>query len=211
MMMLATSPSCRRALTGSDFAIVDSAYLAALWFLKTGRRLHRVSGFELMRAFVASGVARSRGALFLVNPSDTDRDYNLELLRREGFEIDVEHCYTAPMYDAVHIVDEELLRRLEAVRPAYVMLNVGGGVQEPLGLYLKEKLSFLPGIMCTGAAIAFLTGRQASIPTVADRLGLGWFMRCLSDPKRFVPRYVSSLGLARLVAQFGSELPPPVG
>ena len=38
---------------------------------------------------------------------------------------------------------------------AYILINLGSGIQEPLGLYLNENLNFKPGIICTGAAIAF--------------------------------------------------------
>jgi N-acetylglucosaminyldiphosphoundecaprenol N-acetyl-beta-D-mannosaminyltransferase len=46
-----------------------------------------------------------------------------------------------------------------------------------------------PVILCTGAAIAFFTGGQAKIPTWADRLYLGWFLRIMENPGSFIPRY----------------------
>jgi N-acetylglucosaminyldiphosphoundecaprenol N-acetyl-beta-D-mannosaminyltransferase len=210
MTMLDKDEQCRRAIESSDFAIVDSAYLASLWWLYKRRRLKRTSGLKFLRAFIASDMARKRGDLFLVNPTDDDRDQNLALLRSNGFEIDEALCYTAPNYNKRCVEDEELLTRLEKHRPRFVMLNVGGGVQEPLGRFLKARLSYLPGIICTGAAIAFLTGRQASISPRADALGAGWLLRSLSDPKRFVPRYAASLRLASMIFRYGSEMPPLV-
>lgn len=207
LVMVATDPRCRAALSGADFAIVDSAYLRALWWLFKRKWLRRVSGLEFLRNFLASDIAKPRGALFLVNPSDEHRDANLELLRSQGFDITETECYTAPIYDKDRIEDPELLRRLNATRPRYVLLNVGGGVQEPLGLYLKANLSYMPGIICTGAAIAFLTGMQAPISERADAWGLGWLVRSLDDPRQFVPRYLSSLQLARLVFQYGADMP----
>ena len=46
-----------------------------------------------------------------------------------------------------------------------------------------------PVILCTGGAIAFLTGGQANIPTWADRMYLGWLFRVCQSPKTFLPRY----------------------
>ena len=66
---------------------------------------------------------------------------------------------------------------------------------EGLGEWLRERLDPCPGIVCTGAAVAFLAGTQAKIPVGADRSGLGWLMRCIYEPKKFIPRYWSALPL----------------
>jgi N-acetylglucosaminyldiphosphoundecaprenol N-acetyl-beta-D-mannosaminyltransferase len=208
LTMLDTNLECRRALEASDFAIVDSAYLALLWRLLKGKRLTRVSGLEFIRRFVAAPDARKRGSLFLVNPTDEDRDANLSMLREKDFDVSVDECYTAPLYERGAVRDNTLLQLIEAKRPRYVLLNLGGGVQEPLGRFLKQSMSYSAAIICTGAAIAFLTGRQARISPRADAWGLGWLMRSLSDPARFVPRYLSSIRLASLVLKHGSHMPP---
>lgn len=49
-----------------------------------------------------------------------------------------------------------------------------------------------PAIICTGAAIAFLSGGQANIPPWADRLYLGWLLRILNNPRSFIPRYFNA-------------------
>jgi UDP-N-acetyl-D-mannosaminuronic acid transferase (WecB/TagA/CpsF family) len=65
----------------------------------------------------------------------------------------------------------------------------------------------MPAIHCIGAAIAFLSGDQVHIPAWADRFYLGWLFRCLSSPKRYVPRYLDAFGLAPLLWRYRSELP----
>ena len=90
------------------------------------------------------------------------------------------------------------------------MLNLAGGKQEVLGAWLKSQLSPPKGIVCTGAAIAFLAGTQAIIPSWADRAGLGWLFRCLYEPKKFVPRYWQALPLLSLVWKYREKMPPAV-
>ena len=58
-----------------------------------------------------------------------------------------------------------------------MIINLGGGVQEKLGLYLKRNLNHETKIICTGAAIAFLTGLQANIPNIVDKIYMGWLWR----------------------------------
>ena len=86
-------------------------------------------------------------------------------------------------------------------------MNLAGGKQEVLGAWLRERLEPSPGIVCTGAAVAFLAGTQAKIPVWADRSGLGWLMRCLYEPRKFIPRYWSALPLLGMVARYRERSP----
>ena len=86
-------------------------------------------------------------------------------------------------------------------------MTLGGGTQERLGLYLKQKLQGRPAIHCVGAAIAFLSGDQVQIPRWADRLYLGWVFRCVSNPPRYMPRYWDARKLYALMKKYGSTLP----
>ncbi len=98
------------------------------------------------------------------------------------------------------------MRILEARRPAVIFVNVGGGVQEQLGWFLRRSLSYRPAILCTGAAIAFLTGGQADIPPWADRFYLGWLLRVLENPARFGRRYLASIGLVEMLVRYREKL-----
>ena len=79
------------------------------------------------------------------------------------------------------------------------MINLGSGVQEPLGYYLKQNLKFNTGIICTGAAISFFTGSQVNISPLIDRLGVGWLWRCIKNPTVFIPRYLKAFRLFFLI------------
>jgi len=123
-----------------------------------------------------------------------------------------EEAYIAPMYPAKNLKDEVLYEQLRGRNPSMVVLCIGGGVQERLGYWLRERyrqdgIHKCPTILCTGAAIGFLSGNQVRIPVWADRLYLGWLMRCLHNPKTFIPRYLSAVPLAYLIARYGSKDP----
>jgi UDP-N-acetyl-D-mannosaminuronic acid transferase (WecB/TagA/CpsF family) len=205
---LPRSAAYRRALHGADWVIPDSGLMVLVWnalHAATPKlRLARYSGLRLLREVLPRPEVQSPGTTFWIMPGVEDQDRNLRWLRENGFPaLSESDCYIAPMYRAAadgSIVDEALLHRLEERRPRVVFVNVGGGVQEQLGWYLRQKLSYRPAILCTGAAIAFLTGGQAAIPVWADRLYLGWLLRILRDPARFGRRYWASIGLVKLMA-----------
>ncbi len=194
------------ALTKSDMAIADSRYMTLLWFLFRGIKVERISGLTFLIEFLKIPELRFQGSLFLVNPNDEEGLANRNYLQTQGIDVPEEFCYSAPMY-AKQVQDPILMSMLEKVKPSYILINIGGGQQEKLALYLRENLSYRPSIICTGAAIAFLSGRQAHIPSWADHIGLGWLWRCFQNPRKFIPRYFSALSLMFLIIKYGATLP----
>jgi len=197
----------REALLGSDFAITDSSYMILLWLILRRENLPRISGVRYLRGLLDQPGFRKAGATFWIMPSADDRRANREWLDRQGTVVDAEACVVAPIYPAGRLEDPTLVAQIEARHPAYVIINVGGGVQERLGYFLRTHLSYRPAILCTGAAIAFLSGRQIAIPVWADRLRLGWLFRSLASPKTFPPRLWKSLRLAKLLWKYGENAP----
>ena len=104
--------------------------------------------------------------------------------------------------------DDALATKIDSHPPAHIVVGIGGGVQEKLGLFLKENLRARPAIHCIGAALAFLTGDQPPIPMWADRFYLGWFFRLLRQPRVFGPRYLSAFKLPSLIFRYRDTLPP---
>ena len=88
---------------------------------------------------------------------------------------------------------------INKLKPNFILINIGGGTQEVLGLYLKEKLAFKPTIICTGAAISFFTKDQAPINRFIDQFYLGWFVRLIFNPSVFLKRYLYSLRLIPMI------------
>lgn len=197
---LAADAAYREAVEKSDFAITDSGFMVLLWNILAGPRLSRISGLKLLRALLDGSALKEEGASFWIMPSPAELETNLAWLNRHGCPVRREECAVAPLYDPGPLADPDMLQRIEARKPRYVVINIGGGAQERLGYYLRTHLSYRPTILCTGAAIAFLAGAQATIPPWADAFMLGWFFRCLQAPARFIPRYVKALQLVFILA-----------
>jgi UDP-N-acetyl-D-mannosaminuronic acid transferase (WecB/TagA/CpsF family) len=105
------------------------------------------------------------------------------------------------------LADPALLDRLNRLRPQHVIMTIGGGTQERLGLYLKRNLAYRPAIHCIGAAIAFLSGDQVHIPVWADKFYLGWLFRSIAEPRRYGPRYWDAFKLFPLMRRYRDRLP----
>ena len=207
---LVKSASYREALSTADLVLTDSGFMVLLWRAYTREKLPRHSGLKFIRAVLDRPELKQPGAVFWVMPSVDEDVRNRAWLVAQGFPVTSDDVYLAPHYPAGPIHDEELVRRIEARRPRIVMLAIGGGVQDRVGLMLRDRLPHRPAILCLGAAIAFLTGGQTAIPPWADKLMLGWLLRLLSNPRKFWRRYWDALSLAPLLWRHRAQLPPLV-
>ena len=134
-----------------------------------GDNIRRLSGLEYLAELLTRADVRQPGRTFWIMPNPESASRNLLWLHRQGIEVFSEDVYLAPLYQNV-IEDEVLLQAVRERRPAHIVIALGGGTQEKLGLYLKRNLKPVPAIHCIGAAIAFPQRRPGSDSPWADRL-----------------------------------------
>lgn len=207
MINLCRDEDYRRALLASDLAIADSGLMVLLWKFFTGERVPRISGLEHVKRLLEHASVRQAGATLWVVPTEKAREKLLHFLRSRNLATSEAEVYVAPKYGRP-VQDEALLAIVRQGHPTHIVIAVGSGVQDKLGLYLIQKLDFRPAIHCIGAALGFLTGDQVHIPDWADRFYLGWFLRSLAQPRVFIPRFWSARKLPWLIWKFREKLPP---
>jgi len=201
------SPDYRDALLNADLAITDSAFMVLIWNRLQTIPIKRLSGLEYLRELLLEPDVREPGNTLWIMASPVSAKRNLDWLAGQGIVIPEDNIYMAPMYGNAPIDDPALLERLNRLRPQHVVVTIGGGTQERLGLYLKRNLAYRPAIHCIGAAIAFLSGDQVHIPVWADKFYLGWLFRSLAEPKRYIPRYWDARKLLAIMLRNRSRLP----
>jgi N-acetylglucosaminyldiphosphoundecaprenol N-acetyl-beta-D-mannosaminyltransferase len=203
---LPSNSSYREALLSADLTITDSSFMVMLWNFIQRDNVPRVSGLAYLRELLSHEEVRVPGKTFWIMSSPASSTCNLQWLDSQGIAVRDEDIYVAPMYGD-KVEDRALLMILRERRPRHLLLTIGGGTQERLGLYLKRNLEYRPAIHCTGAAIGFLSGDQVRIPIWADKLFMGWLFRCLSEPKRYIGRYWSARKLLPLLLKYRDQLP----
>jgi len=188
LVRLRQDPIYRQAMLSADFAIPDSGLMVLAWRILKREKLTRVSGLVYLRELVGRPEFRESSAAFFVLPSEEARRKLLGWAGTNHLRISEEDCYVAPHYA--------------------VIIAIGNGPQEKLGVYLRDRLEYRPAFHCIGAALGFLTGDQVAIPDWADRLYLGWFLRLLAQPRIFIPRLTRAAAVPWMIARYGGELPP---
>ncbi|MGA2962383.1 MAG: WecB/TagA/CpsF family glycosyltransferase [Candidatus Korobacteraceae bacterium] len=206
LLELSTKQTYREALLSADLVIPDSGFMVLVWNLIARDSVVRLSGLAYLRELLKWPAVRVPGSTFWVMPNERSAERNIAWLRTQGLEVSDDDYSIAPLFSG-SVTDPVLLSKLEERRPQHVIIALGGGTQECLGLYLRDKLAYKPSIHCIGAALAFLSGDQVGVPVWADKLYLGWLFRCLSNPSRFIPRYFKALKVAPLLLRYRTELP----
>jgi UDP-N-acetyl-D-mannosaminuronic acid transferase (WecB/TagA/CpsF family) len=164
LVELQTSEYYREALFNADLAITDSGLMVLLWRLLTGENIPRVSGLKYLKLLHEMKALQPRQSVLWIMPNAAARDQNLAWLRSQGYDFTESDCYLAPHYSGGLIVDDVLVEMASKRKPRHIVVCLGGGTQERLGLMLKRECNFRPSIHCIGAAIGFLTGNQVIFP-----------------------------------------------
>ena len=206
LLKLSEDPEYRRALVSADMAIADSGAMVLFWKIFTGRSIERISGLKFLKQLVARIASRADERVLWVVPSEGAHEKTITWLRKMRLTR-TSDFYVAPRY-ASEVHDDALIAKIDGHPLTHVVIGVGGGVQEKLGMFLRENLRSRPAIHCIGAALAFLTGDQPPIPMWADRFYLGWLLRLLRQPRVFGPRYLSAFKLPAFIFRYREKLPP---
>jgi N-acetylglucosaminyldiphosphoundecaprenol N-acetyl-beta-D-mannosaminyltransferase len=97
----------------------------------------------------------------------------------------------------ISVYDIRRLRELVQYNAlSIVLLCLGHPKQELLAKELKNydwAGSRPDWIMCIGATIDFLTGEQKRAPKAFQKIGMEWFYRLVTNPKKFTQRYLTAV------------------
>jgi len=183
------------SLRNSDIAIFDSGFFCILLRIFKKIKVKKLSGYLFLKLLLEEKNIKNK-KFFLINPSMKENIKNFNLLRSKGI-INQKSCI-APIYNLSNYNDLRLINKINIYNPDILIINLGGGIQEPLADFIKQKSNKKKLIiLCTGAAISFLTKEQAPISTFYDKYYLGWMIRLIYKPKNFFPRIISSFKLIK--------------
>jgi exopolysaccharide biosynthesis WecB/TagA/CpsF family protein len=205
---LGKNPLYDTALKEADINLIDSGYLALLWQKNTGHKIKRHSGLKYIKSLIEDPRFKENKKQLWIMPTEKNASVTQNYLISQQIVLMENNFYVAPFYQPTAIEDADLLEQIKTERPEYIIFAIAGGKQEILGHWIRKHLDYKPAIICIGAAIAFLSGQQAKIPSWADRFYIGWFLRIIADPKTFIPRYWKAQKLRSLLSRYGENSPP---
>ena len=182
-----------QSLLDADVAILDSGFFCILLRIFKGKKVKKFSGYLFLKTLLNQKFANNIKFLN-IDPNQEESKINHLYLKKKN--LNNIKSYVAPKYlKSFH--DKKLINIIEKFKPNYILINIGGGTQEILAQFIVKKLKFKTSIICTGAAIAFLTKKQAPINDMIDKFYLGWMLRIMYNPKKSFFRTIRSLLLVK--------------
>ena len=177
--------------TSANLSLIDGWPIAIAAKNASGLKAQRVTGSDLLPRLFPELTKDIRIGIF---------GGENELKIRQVFEskypnINIQIIDTSQWSTSVY--DVRRLRELVQHNAlSIVLLCLGHPKQELLAKELKnyDWAGARPDwIMCVGATIDFLTGEQKRAPKVFQVMGLEWFFRLLTNPRKFFSRYFSAV------------------
>ncbi|MDC0446230.1 WecB/TagA/CpsF family glycosyltransferase [Candidatus Pelagibacter sp.] len=187
--------SYHQSLVHSNVAILDSGFFCILLRILKFEKVEKMSGYRFLKKFLNKKEIKNKKIL-CIDPTLDEARINKKFLTNLKFKNVLN--YTAPFYKKGNITDSNLVNKINKIKPRIIIINIGGEIQEILASYIIKKLKFKVTIICTGAAIGFLTGTQAPINNIIDKIYLGWLFRILYNPRKFFLRTIKSFSLIKL-------------
>ena len=185
------------SLKNADYVFFDSSFFVLLIRFLKNIKVQRFSGFKFLSFFFKYLKLNKDKIIFCIDPNIKFSRTNKKFLNKNG--VTKVYNYVAPHYEKSKIIDQKLLKMINDINPDFIMTNIGGGIQEVLGLYLKKNMIGNSTIICTGGAISFFTGDQAPINKFIDKFYLGWLVRLIYNPKVFYKRFIYAFKLFPMV------------
>ena len=185
-----------KALQKSDIAIFDSGFFCFSLRLIKNIKVDKFSGYKFLNFFL-DDVRNKNKKILSLDPSFEDLKYNKKYLQFKKFKF-VKN-YVCPMYQDKVIEDKRLIKIINEYKPEFIISNIAGGKQETLALYIIQNATPNSSVICSGAALAFLTGRQAPITNFIDEYYIGWLIRLIYNPKLYLSRILFSFKLFFIV------------
>ena len=180
------------SLKNSKIAILDSGFFCILLRIFRFQKVKKLSGFLFLKTFLDN--FKNQQKILFIDPSKKSNILNIKFLKSK--KIINFKTYIAPNYNK-KFIDLKLLKLINNYKPKYIVINIGGGSQEPLAIYINKNIKYNASIMCTGAALAFMTGEQAPINKFIDKVYLGWLTRIIWNPKLYLGRILKSFKIIK--------------
>jgi N-acetylglucosaminyldiphosphoundecaprenol N-acetyl-beta-D-mannosaminyltransferase len=188
----------RRAYRRARFVTADGFPIVALGRLAR-TPLRRTTGADLIEP-ICEEASRHRLPIFLLGANQETLDATGQRLRERFPGLEIAGSYAPGQgFDPYSAEADEAIERLDASGARLCFLALGSPKQEVFASRCVDRVSGT-GLLCIGAALDFIAGKQVRAPKFAQRNGLEWFWRLTREPRRLGPRY------ARCVAALPSLL-----
>jgi N-acetylglucosaminyldiphosphoundecaprenol N-acetyl-beta-D-mannosaminyltransferase len=185
------NPEISEIYSTAELSLIDGWPIAIAAKNASKLKITRVTGSDLLPELFSQLTKEVRVGIVGGNNESLIRQ-SLEL---RFPELNIQIIETSQWTNSIY--DIRRLRELVQYNAlSIVLLCLGHPKQELLAQELRNydwAGSRPDWIMCVGATIEFLTGEQKRAPKAFQKIGLEWFFRLITNPKKFTQRYLNAV------------------
>ncbi len=149
----------------------------------------RVAGSDLVPALFAAVNSQQPMSVFLLGAAPGVAQRAALHIESTWPDVRIAGLYSPPLgFEHDERENQLILDKIHSANPDILIIGLGAPKQE-LWVHAHYHQLRAKVAICAGATIDFLAGEKKRAPRWAQKLGLEWCHRMLSDPRRLVGRY----------------------
>jgi N-acetylglucosaminyldiphosphoundecaprenol N-acetyl-beta-D-mannosaminyltransferase len=191
VMQSRRDPELQRILLEADLVVADGAPLIWMSGLFGPRLRERVTGSDLT-PLLAEACRDNGFSIFGLGAAPGVAETALRELERRSPGLRLAGWHSPPKADILDMNHADILQRLRRAEPDLLLVAFGAPKQEKwINMHFRQwRIPLAVGI---GGTLDFLAGVQRRAPKLVQKIGMEWFWRMLTDPRRLLGRYAANL------------------
>lgn len=188
-VLLQSNEGLRQAYALADLVLADGFPLVWASRLLSRPLPERVAGSDLVPALFSAIPRGETLRVFLLGAAPGVADRAAHNIQARWPQIQVVGTYSPPLgFERSPAENAKIVELVAAAQPDVLVIGLGAPKQE---CWIQQHHSHVRAkvALCVGATIDFLAGEKKRAPRWMQRIGLEWFYRMSSEPKRLVRRY----------------------
>lgn len=183
-------PELKRIHNQAGMVTPDGMPMVWINWLRGNTHVRRVYGPDLMRNTCLKGVARGYKH-YLYGGAEGVAETLTAQLQKDYPGIEIAGSYTPPFRPLTPTEDADVVKRINDSGADIVWVGLSTPKQE---YWMAEHVGRIevPVMVGVGAAFDFLAGLKSQAPRIVQKIGMEWFYRMVTEPKRLAKRYLTN-------------------
>jgi N-acetylglucosaminyldiphosphoundecaprenol N-acetyl-beta-D-mannosaminyltransferase len=178
------------AYRDADLVLVDGKPVRLASFILGQPLPETVPGSDLVPALFAASERIGRLRVFLLGSAKGVPEIAAARIQESWPWVEVVGVYSPAMGFSIESPESDTaVKHIQDTQPDVLVVGLGAPRQEVWVHAVRERLP-AKAILCVGATIDFLAGKKTRAPGWMRRLGIEWFHRMVTDPRRMAGRYL---------------------
>lgn len=191
-----------KVVNNADLVIPDGKPLSWAQKLLGFNEAEQVRGQDIMNALCAASGEKELNIGFYGGSSDELLEQVKYNLRKSFPDIRITYAYSPPFRPLTQQEDIDVIKAINDAKVNVLFVGIGCPKQE---IWMAEHKPHLQCVMLgVGAAYDFIAGSKKHAPKWVQKIGMEWFFRLCSEPKRLWRRYLTTN--PRFIWHFGKQL-----